>query len=103
MGGYVPGLGALNWAAEAMAGKRLAELEARVESEPFVAAETSAKLRRGQPVTRKEAATFLGTSTKKLQRMEAAGKLARCSGWGTDVKLEARDVLRLASANGKER
>lgn len=65
--------------------------------------DVAAKLNRGQPVSRREAAAFLGVSTKKLQRMEATGALGRCSGYGTAVKLAARDILRLASANGKER
>jgi len=60
------------------------------------------KLAEGAPVTRAEAAAFLGVSTKKLQRMEAAGKPRRCPGLHGVVRYEARDILRLASANGKE-
>ena len=63
-----------------------------------VASEAHQRLERGQPVTRAQAAAFLGVSTKKLQRMEAAGNLRRCPGMGGLVLYSARDVLRLASA-----
>lgn len=86
---------------------RVRELEATVAElvgakKPAVE-DVAAKLNRGQPVSRAEAAEFLGVSTKKLQRMEATGALERCSGYGTAVRLAARDVLRLASAPRKER
>lgn len=60
------------------------------------------KLAKGANVTRAEAAAFLGVSTKKLQRMEATGQLRRCPGLDGVVRYAARDILRLASANGKE-
>ena len=60
------------------------------------------RLAEGAAVTRAEAAAFLGVSTKKLQRMEAAGQLRRCPGLDGVVRYAARDVLRLASAHGKE-
>jgi len=56
------------------------------------------KLGRGQPLTRDEAASYLSVSTKKLQRMEASGRLVRCPNMGSVVRYAARDVLRLASA-----
>jgi len=57
-----------------------------------------ARVNAGAPLTREEAATYLGVSTRKLQRMEAAGQLTRCPGLGTVVRYAARDVQRLASA-----
>src|SRR5262245_50821331 len=56
------------------------------------------KIGQDLPLTRKEAAAYLGVSTRKLQRLEAAGKLRRCSGLGGVVRYAARDVLRFASA-----
>jgi hypothetical protein len=67
-----------------------------------LAAIAAEKLKRGMPVSRAEAAAFLGVSTKKLQRMEAAGQLRRCPGLDGVVRYAARDILRLASAMGKE-
>jgi len=66
----------------------------RIEAE----LEAHVRLERGQPVTRAQAAAYLGVSTKKLQRMETAGNLRRCPGMGGLVLYSARDVLRLASA-----
>jgi len=63
-----------------------------------VSAEASSRLERGQPVSRPEAAAFLGVSTKKLQRIEAQGKIRRLPDMGGSVLYAARDVLRLASA-----
>ena len=82
---------------------RVAALEATVKRAPHVCEDAATKLHRGQPVSRPEAAAFLGVSTRKLQRMEATGAIRRCSGMGTLVRYASRDVLRLASANGKER
>ena len=56
------------------------------------------KLRAGSNLSREEVAAHLGVSTRKLQRMEAAGTLRRCPGLGSVVRYAARDVLRLASA-----
>ena len=71
-----------------------------------LAAIAAEKMNRGRPVSRPEAAAFLGVSTKKLQRMEGTkdepGPLRRCPGLNGVVRYEARDILRLASANGKE-
>src|SRR5262245_56393804 len=61
-----------------------------------VATEAHSRLERGQPVTRAQAAAYLGVSTKKLQRMEKQGKLSRCRDLGAVVLYAARDVLRLA-------
>jgi hypothetical protein len=61
-------------------------------------ASAAEKLRQGAPVSRPEAAAYLGVSTRKLQRMEDAGTLRRCPGLGAVVKYAARDILRLASA-----
>jgi hypothetical protein len=44
-------------------------------------------------------AAILGVSTRKIQRMEAAGTLRRCPNLVTVVRYAARDVLRLASAS----
>ena len=61
-----------------------------------------AKLAVGANLRREEAAMFLGVSTKKLQRVEAAGTLTRCPGLGSVVRYAARDVLRLASASSRK-
>ena len=103
MAGYVPGLGAMSWASECAARKRLAELEARLaaidDKRPGVSDTAVEKVRSGAALTRSEAASYVGVSTKKLQRMETAGTLARCPGLGSVVRYSARDVLRLASAS----
>jgi hypothetical protein len=57
------------------------------------------KLRQGVNLTRPELAAYLGVSTRKIQRMEAAGTPRRCPNLGTVVRYAARDVLRLASAS----
>ena len=81
---------------------RIRKLEARLAGlaavRPDGATDARRKLDLGQAVDRREAAAFLGVSTKKIQRMEAAGTLTRCLGLGTLVRYAARDVLRLASA-----
>ncbi|MFN8589397.1 MAG: hypothetical protein U0704_16515 [Candidatus Eisenbacteria bacterium] len=82
---------------------RVAKLEETLKRATDLNETASTKLHRGQPVSRAEAAAFLGVSTRKLQRMEAAGSLNRCPGLGLAVRYASRDVLRLASANGKER
>jgi predicted phage gp36 major capsid-like protein len=56
------------------------------------------KIQRGLALTREELAGYLGVSTRKIQRMEAAGTVKRCPNLGTVVRYAARDVLRLASA-----
>ena len=53
-------------------------------------------------VTREEAAAFLGVSMKTVQRMDADGRLPRCRNLGASVRYRSRDVLRLASAPGRE-
>lgn len=106
MGGYVAGLGALSWASEAIAKERHAELEARSKARGKTADLHQAaceKVRAGAPVTREELAAYLVVSTRKIQRMEAAGILTRCPGLGTVVRYFVSDDLRLASAKGKER
>ncbi len=82
---------------------RLCSLEAAAQRAADQCEDAATKLHRGQPVSRAEAAAFLGVSTKKLQSMEAAGSLKRCPSLGLAVRYASRDVLRLASANGKER
>ena len=101
------GLGPLASVKVQLLQERLDQLAARVagaELRKRVTVESvAAKLSAGLPLTRGELALCLGVSTKKLQRMEAAGTLKRCPGLGTLVRYASRDVLRLASANGKER
>jgi excisionase family DNA binding protein len=81
---------------------RLARLEAEVagpeQSKCDLAEEARGKLERGSPLTRDELAAYLGVSYRKIQRMEAQGKLQRLPGMGGSVLYAARDVLRLASA-----
>ena len=105
MAGHVPGLGALNGASDFTARKRLTELEARLEThaKKGVALVEAAcnKLRAGGRLTRAEVAAYLGVSTRTVRRMKEE-KLPRCPGLGTVVRYAASDVLRRASANGKE-
>jgi DNA-binding transcriptional regulator YiaG len=61
-------------------------------------ANAAEKLRQNAPLTRPEAAAFLGKSTRTLQRMEAYNELPRCRGKGRGVTYPARDIERLASA-----
>jgi DNA-binding transcriptional regulator YiaG len=87
---------------------RIVELEAQVIAaktqalEGFQRGNAADKIRQGANLTRPEAAAYIGVSTRKLQRMEASGAIRRCSAMGTLVRYASRDVLRLASANGKE-
>jgi excisionase family DNA binding protein len=86
---------------------RLARLETEVaevkQSTCDLAEEARGKLERGSPLTRDEVAAYLGVSYKKVQRMEAQGKIRRLPDMGASVLYAARDVLRLASAPRKER
>jgi hypothetical protein len=63
----------------------------------------AAKLATNAALTREEVALHLEVSTKKIQRMERAGKLRRCPELAPLVRYAADDVRRLASAQGKER
>ena len=56
-------------------------------------------VKNGSHLKRQDVAAYLGVSTRKIQRMEAAGTLCRCPNLGTVVRYAARDVLRLASAS----
>lgn len=58
--------------------------------------------RRGT-MTRKEVAVYLGVSPRTVQRMEAKGYLRRCPALGSAVRFPVGDVLKLASADWKER
>ncbi len=82
---------------------RLTELEARLEAlsaKPVAHRDAAAeKVHMGAVLTRAEAAAYLDVSTKKIQRMDAAGTIVRCPGLGAVVRYSARDVLRLASAS----
>jgi len=95
--------------------ERVAELEREVAAAKLHVAEVrleaaaaelravaSEKIAQRANLTRPEAAAFLGVSTKKLQRMEGERQLRRCPGLAGVVRYAARDVLRLASANGRE-
>ena len=57
------------------------------------------KLAAGSHLKREELAAHLGVSTRKIQRMEAEGKIGRSPGMGAVVRYAARYVLRLASAS----
>ena len=83
--------------------ERLEQSLARAKKDRGELREVAAKkLQQGASLTRSETAAFWGVSTKKVQRMEARGQLRRCPGLDGVVRYAARDVLRLASANGKE-
>lgn len=85
-----------------------------VERDAQLRSRAALKLRQGALLTRPEAAAYLNVSTKKLQRIErpkndgsrraeVGFRLQRCPGLGCVVRYTARDVLRFASAMGKER
>ena len=103
MSAVLPGLGGA-WqlfvaeqAAEAVRSKEVTSDVARgIERAVFERAQTNGT------VTREEVAAFLRVSTKKIQRMDAQGRLPRCPHLDGVVRYRARDVLRLASASGKE-
>ncbi|MEQ1832270.1 MAG: hypothetical protein ABL977_04380 [Candidatus Eisenbacteria bacterium] len=81
---------------------RVKALEAAAKAKPSAAtlrASAHEKLAQGANLTRPEAGAYLGVSTKKIQRMDDAGTLPRCPGFGSSVLYSARDVLRLASAS----
>lgn len=59
-------------------------------------------VRAGGNLTRQQAAAYLGISTKQLWRYVKANKIARCPQLGRAVMFSSRDVLRFASAQGKE-
>ena len=107
MAGYVPGLGALSFSSELIAKARLTELEARLKKLEGKAADVREaaceKVRGGALLTRAEVSDYLGVSTRKIQRMEGAGIIARCPNMGSVVRYSSRDVLRLASAPRRER
>ena len=56
----------------------------------------------GKLWTVEDVAKYLQVSTKTVRRMEARGRFRRCPHLGSLVRFQARDVLRLASANGRE-
>ncbi len=91
-------------------GYRLRQLEAKLtnsgapqSAQADLAERAAAKLKRDQPVSRAEAAAYLGVSTRSLGRPSWEKKLPRCPSFGSVVRYAARDVLRIASAMGKER
>lgn len=59
-------------------------------------------VRAGGNLTRQQTAAYLGISIRQLSRVEGAGRLRRCRQMGRAVMYAARDVLRIASASGKE-
>ncbi len=65
-------------------------------------ASAAEKMRLGHLLTRDEVGAHLGFDRRTIQRMEAAGRLTRCPGLGTNVRFHPSDVRRLASAMGKE-
>ena len=95
--GRLPGLGGLadpTWGLL----KRIEGLERKPEEDSELRTIAAEKLAQGANLTRREVAAHLGVSTKKIQRMDAARELVRCSGLDGVVRYAARDVLRLASA-----
>jgi DNA-binding transcriptional regulator YiaG len=60
------------------------------------------KLALGINLNRYEAAAYLRTSPKTLQRWEKTRRILRCPERGTSVLYPASDVLRLASASSRK-
>ena len=79
-----------------------AELAWRKRSKRELEEGAARKLALGINLNRYEAAAYLRTSPKTLQRWEKSGRIARCLGYGTSVIYAARDVLRLASASSRK-
>ena len=85
--------------------ERVGELEASFgvdEKEQALRERAAQKIKTGSNLTRPEVAAYLGVSVKTVQRMEADGALRRCPALRGAVLYAARDVVRLASAPGKE-
>jgi len=88
---------------------RLHQIEKELASRASAAPEQTLReqaaelVRVGGNLTRQQVAAYLGISTRQLARLEAKGRIGRCSQLGRAVMYAARDVLRLASAKGKER
>jgi hypothetical protein len=86
------------------------KIESMAETQPEGAADPQRELREraagklasGSHLTREEVAAHLAVSEKKVQRMDTAGTLRRCTDMGTVVRYAARDVLRLASASSRK-
>jgi hypothetical protein len=76
-----------------------AELAWRKRSKRELEEGAARKLPLGINLNRYEAAAYLRTSPKTLQRWEKSRRITRCPGYGTSVIYAARDVLRLASAS----
>jgi len=76
-----------------------AELAWRKRSKRELEEGAARKLSLGINLNRYEAAAYLRTSPKTLQRWEKTGRITRCRGYGTSVIYAASDVLRLASAS----
>ena len=79
-----------------------AELAWRKRSKRELEEGAARKLPLGINLNRYEAAAYLRTSPKTLQRWEKSGRITRCFGYGTSVIYAARDVLRLASASSRK-
>jgi|KBSSwiStaDraftv2_1062776.scaffolds.fasta_scaffold708791_3 hypothetical protein len=79
-----------------------AELAWRKRSKGELEEGAARKLPLGINLNRYEAAAYLRTSPKTLQRWEKSGRITRCPGYGTSVIYAARDVLRLASASSRK-
>ena len=78
------------------------ELAWRMRSKRELEEGAARKLPLGINLNRYEAAAYLRTSPKTLQRWEKSGRIIRCPGYGTSVIYAARDVLRLASASSRK-
>jgi len=79
-----------------------AELAWRKRSKRELEEGAARKLPLGINLNRYEAAAYLRTSPKTLQRWEKSGRITRCPGYGTSVIYAVRDVLRLASASSRK-
>jgi len=77
--------------------RRLAE---RAADDPVQALREQAGelIRAGGNLTRQQTAAYLGISIRQLSRLDAAGRITRCSQLGRAVMYASRDVMRIASA-----
>ena len=86
--------------------ERVDHLETMLKANPNDAAQrerAAEKIERGASLTPEEVAAFLGVSKRTIRRLELDDALTRCRALRGAVRYPARDVLRLASAPGKER
>jgi len=86
---------------EAALGALESKLARATEEVPALRAVAAEKIEQGAPLTQREAAAFLNTTTKQILRLETRGRLRRCPALDGLVRYTPRGVRKLASAPGE--